>query len=769
MLVARLQHPHILAVHDSGEAGGNLWFTMPFVEGESLRGRLDRGRLPFPEALRITREIADALDYAHDRGVIHRDVKPENILLSGQHALMADFGIARLVGGDKHLTSTGIAIGTPEYMSPEQATADRAVDARTDVYALGRVVAEMLVGQLPPALHATIARATAPLPADRFSSAGDFVRALEAASAAARTPRRRPLFAMLSIGFLLGAGVLFAWNRSRGGAAREPAKVLAVLPFENMGSADQEYFADGVTDEVRGKLANLQTSGLEVIGRVSSAPFKHSSESPQHIAQALGAQYLLTATVRWERLPGGRNVVHVSPELLQVRGGSAPISKWQQSFDAELTDIFRVQGDIARRVTEALDVALGSGAREQLVAAPTANLAAYQAFLRGEQLSTQIVSGNALGLRQAVRLYEEAVQRDSTFIQAWTQLSRAHSALFAFVGPNAADSAAAARAALRALALAPQRGEAHLAMGDFNRLVTLDARQALAQYRQSESLVPGNIDVIIGMARSTGSMGLAEQALRYAQRAATLDPRSASAAFQLGVQLLDASRLREALQVFDRGLAVQPGDLNLLEGKAMVFLMQADLPGARAVLVAVPQEDQAALVAYFGTYYDLMWVLTDEQQRLLLRLGPSLFAEDRALWSMVQAETYAVRGDMAHARAFADTARRWYQRDVGESSDPAPRLFLGLALAYLGRGADAVRAGEQGLALIPPSRDVIASAYYQHELARIYILAGEEDKAIALLKTLLTEPYHLSPGWLSIDPNFAPLRGNPRFQELLRR
>src|SRR5205814_2143562 len=164
-------------------------------------------------------------------------------------------------------------------------------------------------------------------------------------SAAAPAPRRRPLFAMLSIGFLLGVGVLFAWNRSRGGSggARETTKVLAVLPFENMGSADQEYFADGVTDEVRGKLANLQT--------------------------------------------------------------------------------------------RALDVALGSSAREQLVAAPTANLAAYQAFLRGEQLSTQLVTGNALGLRRAMRFYEEAVQRDSTFVEAWTQLSRVHSALFAFVGP----------------------------------------------------------------------------------------------------------------------------------------------------------------------------------------------------------------------------------------------------------------------------------------------------------------------------------------------
>jgi serine/threonine-protein kinase len=387
ILAARLQHPHILSVHDSGEAAGDLWFTMPFVEGESLRDRLAREhQLPVEDALRIARESAEALDYAHRHGVIHRDVKPENIMLTGSHALVADFGIARALGSETHLTRTGIAVGTPAYMSPEQASGGRDLDPRSDVYALGCVLYEMLTGQplrgrsqaerlrVRPAIDAAIARATATVPADRFASAADFARALESAGGA-EAPRRRPLLAILAVGFLLGVGVLFAWRRTRGGGEAD-TRVLAVLPFENLGSPDQEYFADGMTDEVRGKLAGLTGGALQVIGRASSTPFKKTTKTPQQIAQELGAQYLLTATVRWERQPGGHSVVHLSPELVQVRNGSAPTTKWQQSFDAQLTNVFQVQADIASRVAQSLDIALGATAQQRLAEPPTENLAA---------------------------------------------------------------------------------------------------------------------------------------------------------------------------------------------------------------------------------------------------------------------------------------------------------------------------------------------------------------------------------------------------------
>jgi eukaryotic-like serine/threonine-protein kinase len=330
-LAARLQHPHILTVHDSGETGGQLWFTMPYVEGESLRDRLRRERqLPVDDALRIAREAAQALQYAHDHDVVHRDIKPENLLLTKDgNTLVADFGIARALGGDEHLTQTGMSVGTPAYMSPEQASGDRVLDARTDVYSLGAVLYEMLAGEppytgptaqqiimkrftdpvpsvrkarpsVPENVDHAIQRALASLAADRFATASEFGRALQIVPGAATVaspattpappassvpsiarPRKLPVTAIaLGLGFLIGAGVLFAWRRTHTASTESGGpRVLAVLPFENLGDSADAYFADGVTEEVRGKLSRI--GGLEVIARGSSNQYRHTTKAPQ--------------------------------------------------------------------------------------------------------------------------------------------------------------------------------------------------------------------------------------------------------------------------------------------------------------------------------------------------------------------------------------------------------------------------------------------------------------------------------------------------------
>jgi TolB-like protein/tetratricopeptide (TPR) repeat protein len=841
-LAARLQHPHIMTVLDSGESAGHLWFTMPYIEGESLRDRLTRERqLPIADAVRLTREAALALDFAHRQGVVHRDIKPENILLVDGQALVADFGIARAMSGgqaggrsggqadreaEPRLTETGVSIGTPAYMSPEQSVGDKALDARTDIYSLGTVLYEMLAGETPfsaPSAQAMIARritetprplhqlretvpdavaqavtrALAKAPADRFATAAEFARALDPATTAATAPvraattedrpqtptattttvttpspppalLRRPLTLALALGFLLGLGVLFGWIRSRGGA--EPAgpgtaKLLAVLPFENLGDASDEYFADGITDEVRGKLATLP--GLQVIAGSSAGQYKRSTKSPRQIAQELGVQYLLIGKIRWEKGAGGQSRVRVSPELVQVAGGGPPTTKWQQPFDASLTDVFQVQADIAGRVAQALDVALGAQVQQQLAEKPTQNLAAYDVYLKGVEAFS--AGAQPATLRQALGYFEQAVALDTAFATAWARLSQAGSLLNGVSAPSPTVAARSRLAAERALALAPDRPEGHVALGDYYRRIDQDNARALDAYGRGQRLAPSSWEVLRGTGLAEQALGRWDASLAHLQQAHTLDPRSVATTQALTTTLVDLRRYPEAREAADRGLAVQPGSMPIFEWKVMSFLAEGDLPAARQLVRNPPKAiEPAALVVYIATYYDLSWVLEADQQELLLRLGPEQFDGDRGAWGLALADVYRLRGDHAHARAFADSARIALEDQIRTApQDAGLHVYLGMALAYLGHKADAIAESERGVVLLPIRKNAINGPYYQHQLARTYILVGEPDKAIDQLEPLLRIPYYLSPAWLRIDPTFDPLRSNPRFQRLV--
>jgi len=426
-LAAGLQHPHILGVYDSGNADGNLWFTMPFVEGQSLRDRLNReGQLPINEAVRICREAALALDFAHRHGVVHRDIKPDNILLIDGQAMVADFGIARAIGasGGESLTQTGMSVGTAGYMSPEQATGESRIDARTDVYALGCVLYEMLAGEPPftgptaqaviaraitetprpltsvrqaitPKLANAVSRALAKAPADRPATAGEFARDLESAvtveipHASVSAPSRNRLVGLgvgaLIVVALAVAGVL--WNRDTASAT---VRRIAVLPFENEGAAGDEYFADGMTDEVRSRLASI--TGIQVTARASSSQYKKTAKTPKDIGKELSVQYLLTGTVRWSK-ENGVNRVRVTPELIQV---SNLASKWSQAYDTVLSNVFDVQSTIATQVAQALNVALAPPEAARLAQKPTTSLDAYDEFLKGEQITQSLGTSDAI-------------------------------------------------------------------------------------------------------------------------------------------------------------------------------------------------------------------------------------------------------------------------------------------------------------------------------------------------------------------------------------
>jgi serine/threonine-protein kinase len=773
-LTARLQHPHILTVLDSGETAGQLWFTMPFVEGESLRDRLRRERQPsVDQALRIATEASRALEYAHQHGVIHRDIKPENLLLTTDGTtLVGDFGIARaLSASTERITESGLAIGTPAYMSPEQAAGDRGLDARADVYALGTVLYEMLVGEPPytgataqammarrfsgeipsmravrpnvsEALEHAVTKALALVPADRFASAEEFARALAV-----------PDVLRSSITPLM--------------VQAPPPRRLAVLPFENLGDAADAYFADGITDAVRGKLTALP--GLQVTARRSSSQYSVASKSPHQIGKELGVQYLLSGTVRWERAAGGANRVQVTPELIEANTGTA---RWQQPFEATLTGLFEMQADIAERVARALNVALGADEYRMLAEAPTSTLAAYDAFLKGEELFARSSVNYPAMLWRAVARYEEAVEMDPTFIAPWVRLAESYSIIYsAGYGDlfGSAEASAARRAADRALALRPHGYEGHLALGSYYHYALTDYGHALEEAALGLQASPGRSDLLELSAAAEMSLGRWDAALGHARQAQVLDPRSPMTARTLALTSALLHRYPEALVATDRGLAHAPTDLPLLRIKALIYLSQGNLEGARSVLRAGPRRDGVPEVAFTTVMY--LWALEDSDQQRLLRLSPSSFDDHRETWGAALAQTWWLRGDRREAQAYADAARQAYETLLrtrhNNYTDAIRHTALGLMWAFLGRKPDAVREGESGLALLPVAKDAVYSLWIQRQLARIYLLVGEFDKALDQLEALLERPSYVTPGWLRIDPSYAELRGLPRFERLL--
>jgi eukaryotic-like serine/threonine-protein kinase len=399
-LTAQLDHPHILPLLDSGDAGEFLYYVMPYVDGESLRERLTREKqLPLEDAFRIAREVADALSYAHSHGIVHRDIKPENVLLAGQHARVADFGIARAVtaAGGETLTGTGLAIGTPTYMSPEQANGEKDLDGRSDVYSLGCVLYEMLAGHPPftggtareilvrhsmdvvpslsaarptvsPDLERVIATALAKTPADRFRTAALFAEALARPQSVAMPPaatvpgatstRRARRLALVGVAGLVAlGGVLLMLRRgSEASAPAEPAyerTAIAVLPFQNLSAeGPQAYFASGLHNELVTQLSKV--AALKVISRTSVMSYVGTGNHPlRQIANQLRVGSLVEGSVQ---VVGGRLRVNV-----QLIDAATDANLWAERYDRTLDDAFAIQSDVAQRIVAAVGAAL-SGA-----------------------------------------------------------------------------------------------------------------------------------------------------------------------------------------------------------------------------------------------------------------------------------------------------------------------------------------------------------------------------------------------------------------------
>ncbi len=640
---ANLRHPHILPLYDSGEAAGLLFYVMPFVDGESLRTRLERDRqLPLEDALRISREVADALSYAHARGVIHRDIKPENILLEGNHAVVADFGIARAVdaAGGAQLTETGLAIGTPTYMSPEQAAGNQDLDGRSDLYALACVLYEMLAGQPPfsgptaeslvrqhimvdappvtnlrPAVPAGVAaalqRALAKTPADRFNPVAQFSEALhgQAASAAKPATALVPPVNGRGVGrwVAVGAAVIIAAAALAYGLRGSPVddsgdlSSIAVLPFTDMSAAgDMEYFGDGMAEEILNALAGLP--GLKVAGRTSSFSFKDKGADLKSIGAALGVGTLLEGSVR-----RSADRIRITAQLIRASDQS---HLWSETFDRGFDeDVFAIQDEIARAIVTALQVQLGGRAAPSVaVQRGTDNLDAYNAYLLGRFQWNRRTRDGVLG---SIASFRQAIRLDPNYARAYTGVADAYAIAgnFGWMAPREAFPQAR-EAVDKALALNPELAEAHVSLGAilswyewdfagadraFQRALALNPENAFARYwysllldytnRREEAraqieaalrLDPLALQIRNGIANRHQWYGDYESAIREYRAILEIDPDFQNARRWLGVAYLEAGQPREGLAVLDSVPESFAGDVESLRGWGLALLGRTD-------------------------------------------------------------------------------------------------------------------------------------------------------------------------------------------------
>jgi TolB-like protein/predicted Ser/Thr protein kinase len=641
-ITAQLQHPHIVPLLDSGEAGNLLYAVMPYIEGESLRDRLmANARLSTVEAVTIAWEVADALDYAHRRGVIHRDIKPENILVSNGHALVADFGIARAIGlaGGATLTGVGFPIGTAAYMSPEQATAASPVDGRSDIYSLGCVLYEMIAGRMaftgpslksvltqqltvdpplvhisrpdvPPAIIAIVRRCLRKQPDDRYQSAGALAEDLRGAlselprlSTPVPSPPVPEARDQEGDGLLTAAGrwivpaallalvllvAIFTYRR-RGGTAVAEAEgpynaSVAILPFTNLGGGENdEYFSVGITDEIINQLAQVES--LKVISRTSVLALKDSPLTLPQIAETLGVRHIVEGSVRRQ---GTR--VRVTAELIEA---ATDAHLWSGSFEGDLADSFRVQEEIARKVSgELLDNI--RGVQPMAPSSIPTESAAFDALLLGRH---RLESRSPEALQAAASAFREAIRADSGYAPAYAGLSQAYVLRVVYGFPGGVDPYAAAARALaladRAVELDPALGDAHLARSDALLISLAPQDQVLRSLREARQRMPGNVAVYLSVAHALEHMGRWQAALQQAQRALALDPLSTGVRHSAIAIALGARRYDLALEEARRARTFNPDDhiAEMLEANALL------LEGEAAACARLPLENWLATKA----------------------------------------------------------------------------------------------------------------------------------------------------------------------------
>jgi len=822
--VVGLNHPNILTVYEIGADSSTHYIASELIEGETLRQRLTRGRMEVSEAVEIAIQVAGALTAAHEAGIIHRDVKPENIMLRPDgYVKVLDFGIAKLAEQDVPVTmaeeealllvetNLGSILGTVRYMSPEQARGG-SVDKRTDIWSLGAVLYEMaarrapftgdvpremmaaILATEPPPLRHYIANAPGELqqivgkalrkdPGERYQTANEMLEALKGLrrklelkaelerSAATRLWlrwTRSPTALVLA--FLVGALALalpFYWLRNPAMRAA-PAKSIAVLPFENLSrDPDNAFFTNGVQDEILTALARV--ADLKVISRTSVAEYKSGiARDLREIGQQLGVAHVLEGSVQ-----RSGNRVRVNAQLVDARTDA---HLWAQTYDRDLADVFAIQSEIAKTIANQLQAKLSASEQTAIAQPPTTDVPAFLLYNRAKSLVILTSYGTGVGPKflQAVDLLNQAVARDPSFFLAYCQLAYTHNELYFLGFDHTPARLALADAAIQAaFRLRPDAGEAHLARGENLYRGHLDYDGAVAELDIARRTLPNDARIFELTGFVQRRQGKYEEALRNLERALELDPRNLRTLQQTAITYGSLRRYAEEAAGLDRCLAINPNDTDMRVARAYVdFDWKADPRPLHQVIDSVRSENPGAVATVADSW--LTYALAERDasaaEAALEALGDGTFGNDAVQFPRSVGDGLIARmtNDEVHARSAFTVARSQQEKVVQAQPEYGPaHCVLGLIDAGLGRKEDALREGQRAIELLPVAKDSVNGAHMIEYFAIVAAWTGEKDLAFEQLTIATRLPGYVSYGQLKLLPYWDPLRDDPRFEKIV--
>ena len=768
---SRLNHPNILTVHSVEQFDGRDYIVMEYIDGQPLDDLTRARELPLADLLGLALQIAEGLQKAHQSGIVHRDIKPSNILVDAdRRARLLDFGLATYQGAAK-LTQTGSTLGTAAYMSPEQALS-RECDHRADLFSLGVVLYEMITGQLPFRGEHSAALVYAivndqPEPLARYKSDTPEMLQRIVSKCLAKRPNERYQSAADLVADLRH---LRRESEKPGPAAvtvQPKRKMLAVLPFENLGPAEDEYFADGITEEIISRLAAVKELG--VISRTSVMQYKDTRKPIRDIGAELGADHILEGTVRWGKAAGGVSRVRITPQLIKV---SDDTHLWSDRYDRVLEDIFDVQSDIAEQVTRQLNVTLLEPEKDALHARPTKNLEAYNAYLRGKEYMNR-PSYVQRNFEMALKVFTRAVELDAEFALAWAELCKTHSDLFHHGYDRTPARAELAKSSIdRAIRLQPDSFEVQLAHGLYLYRCHKDYERALAEFVRASAGAPNVSAVWLYTGAVRRRQGDFLGALNDLRKAYELDPRNGLLPPEIGTTLSALRRYEEADQMLQRAIEVAPDQILAYVFRANnQIAWDGDLKRARIWLdpASFDQRDDANALSFVARFFllerDAAGGLAYVDSWMSEIYESQAFITSKSMMRGLFLELL-LRQDEAIA-AFSESLRSLMAFDQETPNDFRVQTALAIVHAHLNHSAEVLKYADRAEALCSLSHDHMSGAFVTYFLADAYSVIGEKERACITLEQLLNAPTMYSRHTVRLNPAFDAMRGYERFDTLM--